>query len=127
MSWRCATSLRSPHLISVLVRLHPAFTVLLCVNGALWIWQDEIRAELDQKKVFLQGCDTQGRPVTVVVVNKHIPRCPADTKRCAALECVSWTLIIGFVTTLEAIESQKLRVSDAAATAAAVTLLVLTL
>ncbi|KAK9831872.1 hypothetical protein WJX81_004320 [Elliptochloris bilobata] len=45
------------------------------------VLEEEIRTELDQKKVFLQGCDELGRPVSVVVVNKHLPHCPAETKR----------------------------------------------
>ena len=69
----------------VLVWLMLGFAAGVATSAALWVWQEEVRAELEQKKVLLQGCDSQGRPVTVVIVNKHIPRCPAETKRYVAL------------------------------------------
>ncbi|KXZ55383.1 hypothetical protein GPECTOR_3g51 [Gonium pectorale] len=45
------------------------------------IYEDEIRSELEQNKVFYPGCDKQGRPLMVVVASRHAVQDPEASRR----------------------------------------------
>jgi hypothetical protein len=79
----------------------------VCACGLVWPWpggglqsyngrtphtcaaQSEIQADLDQNKAFLPGYDRVGRPLCIVVVNRHKQLDFVTSRRCIAysLDC----------------------------------------